>query len=169
MATKISEDTNVQLDLKTIGIIIAGTISLASMWFTLQSDISELQNKIDNFSGDEFVQKKGKNPIHKYDERLKNLTSIIFKKFPNSYFEISQLNNDFGPAVFEKEVQALVVSDETKNQGNILNKLRTERNLSPVEIIVVPMTLAKDGKRISTTRIKNSEIDSDGNLLPIDK
>jgi hypothetical protein len=57
MATKISEDTNVQLDLKTIGIIIAGTISLASMWFTLQSDISELQNKIDNFSGDEFVQK----------------------------------------------------------------------------------------------------------------
>ncbi len=57
MATKINEDTNVQLDLKTIGIIIAGTISLASMWFTLQSDISELQNKIDNFSGDEFVQK----------------------------------------------------------------------------------------------------------------
>ena len=50
MATKIGEDTNVQLDLKTIGIIIAGTISLASMWFTLQGDISELQNKIDNFS-----------------------------------------------------------------------------------------------------------------------
>tara|TARA_R110001632_G_scaffold180037_1_gene300098 strand:+ start:23 stop:334 length:312 start_codon:yes stop_codon:yes gene_type:complete len=57
MATKISEDTNVQLDLKTIGIIIAGTISLASMWFTLQGDINDLQNKIENFSGDEFVQK----------------------------------------------------------------------------------------------------------------
>ncbi len=57
MATKISEDTNVQVDLKTIGIIIAGTVSLASMWFTLQGDISDLQNKIENFSGDEFVQK----------------------------------------------------------------------------------------------------------------
>ena len=57
MATKISEDTNVQLDLKTIGIIIAGTISLASMWFTLQGDITDLQNKIENFSGDVFVQK----------------------------------------------------------------------------------------------------------------
>ena len=137
---------------------------------TLLSNAFEISDKvIIGLTSDEFVQKKGKNPIHKYDERLKNLTSIIFKKFPNSYFEISQLNNDFGPAVFEKEVQALVVSDETKNQGNILNKLRDERNLSPVEIIVVPMTLAKDGKRISTTRIKNSEIDSDGNLLPIDK
>jgi len=57
MATKISEDTNVQLDLKTIGIIIAGTISLASMWFTLQGDIQDLNNKIDGFSGEEFVQK----------------------------------------------------------------------------------------------------------------
>ena len=147
----------------TFDIIHHGHITLLSTAF----DISE--KVIIGLTSDEFVQKKGKNPIHKYDERLKNLTSIIFKKFPNSYFEISQLNNDFGPAVFEKEVQALVVSDETKTQGNILNKLRTERNLSPVEIIVVPMTLAKDGKRISTTRIKNSEIDSDGNLLPIDK
>jgi len=147
----------------TFDIIHHGHMTLLSTAF----DISE--KVIIGLTSDEFVQKKGKNPIHKYDERLKNLTSIIFKKFPNSYFEISQLNNDFGPAVFEKEVQALVVSDETKNQGNILNKLRIERNLSPVEIIVVPMTLAKDGKRISTTRIKNSEIDSDGNLLPIDK
>jgi len=147
----------------TFDIIHHGHITLLSTAF----DISE--KVIIGLTSDEFVQKKGKNPIHKYDERLKNLTSIIFKKFPNSYFEINQLNNDFGPAVFEKEVQALVVSDETKNQGNILNKLRIERNLSPVEIIVVPMTLAKDGKRISTTRIKNSEIDSDGNLLPIDK
>lgn len=57
MATKIGEDTNVQIDLKTIGIIIAGTISLASMWFTLQSDIDALNSKIDNFSGDEFVQR----------------------------------------------------------------------------------------------------------------
>ena len=57
MATKIAEDTNVQLDLKTIGMIIVGTISLASMWFTLQSDIDALRTKVESFSGDEFVQK----------------------------------------------------------------------------------------------------------------
>ena len=57
MAKKISEETEVKLDLKTIGIIIAGTVSLASMWFTLQGDIQDLNNKIDGFSGEEFVQK----------------------------------------------------------------------------------------------------------------
>ena len=147
----------------TFDIIHRGHLTLLSTAFEISEKV------IIGLTSDEFVQKKGKNPIHKYDERLKNLTSIIFKKFPNSYFEISQLNNDFGPAVLQKEVQALVVSDETKNQGDILNKLRSERNLSPVEVIVVPMSLAKDGERISTTRIKNSEIDSEGNLLSIDK
>jgi pantetheine-phosphate adenylyltransferase len=136
---------------------------------TLLENAFEISDKvIIGLTSDEFVQKKGKTPIHKYDERLKNLISVIFHKFPNTNFEISQLNNDFGPAVLEKDVQALIVSDETSDQGNVLNKLRTERNLPLVEVIVVPMFLAKDGVRISSTRIKNSEIDSDGNLLPID-
>ena len=136
---------------------------------TLLENAFEISDKvIIGLTSDEFVQKKGKTPIHKYDERLKNLLSVIFQKFPNTNFEISQLNNDFGPAVLEKDVQALIVSDETSDQGNVLNKLRTERNLPPVEVIIIPMFLAKDGVRISSTRIKNSEIDSDGNLLPID-
>ena len=136
---------------------------------TLLENAFEISDKvIIGLTSDEFVQKKGKTPIHKYDERLKNLISVIFHKFPNTDFEISQLNNDFGPAVLEKDVQALIVSGETSDQGNVLNKLRTERNLPLVEVIVVPMFLAKDGIRISSTRIKNSEIDSDGNLLPID-
>ena len=136
---------------------------------TLLENAFEISDKvIIGLTSDEFIQKKGKTPIHKYDERLKNLISVIFHKFPNTNFEISQLNNDFGPAVLEKDVQALVVSGETSNQGNVLNQLRAERNLPPVDVIVVPMFLAKDGARISSTRIKNSEIDSDGNLLPID-
>jgi hypothetical protein len=39
MAQKINEGTEVQLDLKTIGIIIAGAISLAGMYYTLNSEI----------------------------------------------------------------------------------------------------------------------------------
>ena len=146
----------------TFDIIHQGHITLLSTGFEISDKV------IIGLTSDEFVQKKGKIPLHKYDERLKNLTLTIFKTFPDAYFEIIQLNNDFGPAVLEKEVQALIVSDETSDQGNVLNKLRTERNLPLVEVIVVPMFLAKDGVRISSTRIKNSEIDSDGNLLPID-
>ena len=40
MATEISQDTQLKLDLKTIGIIVAGAISLASMYFVMQADIA---------------------------------------------------------------------------------------------------------------------------------
>ncbi|MBT3328431.1 MAG: pantetheine-phosphate adenylyltransferase [Nitrosopumilus sp.] len=136
---------------------------------TLLTHAFEISDKvIIGLTSDEFAEKNGKNPINKYDQRLKNLTDIIIEKFPDTLFEISKLNNDFGPAILEKDVQALVVSDETSTQGTILNNLRFKNNLAPVQIIVVPMFLAKDGIRISTTRIKNSEIDSNGNLLAID-
>lgn len=93
---------------------------------------------------------------------------MISKEFPDSLFQISKLENDFGPAVLEKEVEALIASDETSNQGEKLNKLRRKKNLPPVKIISIPMLLAKDGVKISTTRVKNSEIDVEGNLLSID-
>ena len=40
MAKQLSEETKVTLDLKTLGLIGAGIVSLATMWFTLQSDIA---------------------------------------------------------------------------------------------------------------------------------
>ena len=40
MAQQIGEDTKVTLDLKTIGIGVAGLGSLIAMWFALQSDIA---------------------------------------------------------------------------------------------------------------------------------
>lgn len=40
MAQQIGEDTKVTMDLKTIGMIIGGAVSLALMYFTLQSDIA---------------------------------------------------------------------------------------------------------------------------------
>ncbi|WP_428325384.1 phosphopantetheine adenylyltransferase [Nitrosopumilus sp.] len=137
---------------------------------TLLSNAFEISNKvIIGLTSDEFAQKRGKTVSNNYEKRLTNLTEIIFKEFPNSSFQISKLDNDFGPAVLEPEVEALVVSDETSSQGDTLNDLRAQKNLSPVKVITVPMHLAKDGSRISTTRIKNSEIDSEGNLLSVDK
>ena len=147
----------------TFDIIHRGHLTLLSNAFDIADKV------IIGITSDEFAAKKGKIPTNKYAQRLENLKSTISKEFSNAIFEISKLENDFGPAVLEKEVQALVVSDETSNQGDNLNNLREKKDLPPVQIVVVPMFLAQDGSRISTTRIKNSEIDIDGNLLSIDK
>ncbi|MDH3361666.1 MAG: pantetheine-phosphate adenylyltransferase [Nitrosopumilus sp.] len=147
----------------TFDIIHKGHLTLLSNAFGISDKV------IIGLTSDELAIKKGKLLTNKYEKRCENLKRLILKEFPNVSFQISKLDNDFGPAVLEKEVEALVVSDETSNQGDILNKLREEKKLPPVKIIIIPMFLAKDGRRISTTRIKNSEIDADGNLLSVDK
>ena len=40
MAKQIGEDTKVTLDLKTIGMGVAGLAALIGMWFALQADIA---------------------------------------------------------------------------------------------------------------------------------
>lgn len=97
MAKKISEETEVKLDLKTIGIIIAGTISLASMWFTLQGDIQDLNNKIDNFSGDEFVEKmefKLKDELIRANViQIEKSTEVLKEDIEENKESIKQLEN----------------------------------------------------------------------------
>ena len=142
----------------TFDVIHSGHMALLNKAFSISSKI------IIGLSSDQLAAKRGKKLVNGYSKRLSSLKDVIEERFPNSSYEISKLENDFGPAVIEGSVKALVVSKETSSKGVKLNELRMERNLSPVEIVVVPMVLAKDGKAISSTRIKNSEIDSNGNL-----
>jgi len=146
----------------TFDIIHKGHLTLLAKAFSISSDV------IIGLTSDELAEKRGKKTLNNYEKRFITLTNAIKTNFPNQHFQISKLDNDFGPAVLEENVQALVVSDETGNQGEILNQLRKEKNLSPVKIVIVPMVLAHDGNRISTTRIKNLEIDIDGNVSSID-
>ena len=143
----------------TFDMIHKGHLELLKGAFSVSSKV------IIGLTSDEFARKKGKNPEHDYSTRYNTLEDAIQKNFPNSLYQIAKLDNDFGPAVLEKEVEALVVSDETESKGDVLNKLRAAKNSPPVEVIVIPLVLAKDGTRISTTRIKKSEIDSNGNIL----
>ncbi|MDC8437590.1 MAG: pantetheine-phosphate adenylyltransferase [Candidatus Nitrosotenuis sp.] len=143
----------------TFDIIHKGHIALLDGAFSISSKV------IIGLTGDDLAKRKGKNLRHTYEQRLNTLKKLIDSRFQNKSYVISKLDNDFGPAVIEGDVEALVVSDETAHQGDALNSLRAQRNLGRVDVVVVPMVLAGDGKRISTTRIRNMEIDSDGNML----
>jgi len=143
----------------TFDIIHVGHVAL------IQKAASISEKIIIGLTSDSFILKNDKKIINNFEQRSENLEKMIHKKFPDCSFKIAKLDDDFGPAVIEGDVDALVVSEETRKKGDILNALRKERNLSPVEIIIVPMKIASDGNRISSTRIRNSEIDSSGNVL----
>jgi len=131
----------------TFDVIHSGHKALLKKSFSISSKV------IIGLSSDQLAIKRGKSLDNDYSKRFSLLESTIEKNFPNFSYEISKLENDFGPAVVEGSVKALVVSEETSTKGLHLNELRAERNLPSVEIVVVPMVLAEDGKAISSTRI----------------
>jgi pantetheine-phosphate adenylyltransferase len=142
----------------TFDLIHKGHLALLEKAFSISS------HAIIGLTGDELATKMGKRLQNNYSKRLEHLESTINEHFPNSSYAISKLENDFGPAAIEGKVDALVVSEETSNKGDVLNSIRQKKNLPQVQVVIVPLILAKDGGRISSTRIKNSEIDLEGNL-----
>ena len=92
MAKQIGEDTKVTLDLKTIGMIVAFVVTIAGMWFGLQSDIAEAKelplpaiDRIEYDLKDELIRQtimdtqedveEIKETIDKIDERLYDIQS----------------------------------------------------------------------------------------------
>jgi len=141
----------------TFDLLHRGHLELLRRAFSVSSFV------IIGLTSDDLAARRGKTTFHNYIQRFQNLSDLIRENFPGGEFQIRHLDDEFGPAVLEKGVQALVASEETRAQGLVLNGMRRERGLPPVEVVVVPMVMARDGKRISSTRLRDSEIDFDGN------
>ena len=110
--------------------------------------------------------KKGRNSdfLNSYEIRKRNLESLLDSLGFLDKFEIVPLNDDWGPSVIEEDFEAIVVSGETKSTADIINKIRSKEGRNELQIVVVPMIKAFDGKYISSSRIRKKEIDSEGNL-----
>ncbi|MDP6878075.1 MAG: hypothetical protein QGI18_05705 [Candidatus Marinimicrobia bacterium] len=93
-APQISEETKVTLDLKTIGMIVGFTITIASMYFVMQADIAEAKelpkpeiSKTEYELKDELIRntimdtqedvEEIKETIDKIDERLYEINKKI--------------------------------------------------------------------------------------------
>ena len=93
-APQIGESTKVTLDLKTIGMIVGFTVTIASMYFVMQSDIAEAKelprpeiSKTEYELKDELIRntimdtqddvEEIKETIEKIDERLYEITKKI--------------------------------------------------------------------------------------------
>tara|TARA_B100000029_G_scaffold137477_1_gene132302 strand:+ start:1771 stop:2214 length:444 start_codon:yes stop_codon:yes gene_type:complete len=110
--------------------------------------------------------KKNRDTVHinSYDIRKRNLESLLESLGFLYKFEIVPLNDDWGPSVIDEDFEAIVVSEETKSTADKINKIRSKEGKNQLHIVVVPMIQSSDGQFISSSRIRNNEIDSSGNL-----
>tara|TARA_B100000959_G_scaffold188087_1_gene196686 strand:- start:309 stop:752 length:444 start_codon:yes stop_codon:yes gene_type:complete len=107
---------------------------------------------------------RNKTQINPYSVRLANLQNLLKSMKSLEKFQIVPLDNDWGPSVIDEDFEAIIVSDETKSTAQKINKIRSADGKSELEIVIVPMIRAQDGDRISSSRIRNKEINFEGKL-----
>lgn len=145
----------------TFDCIHIGHIKLLSTAF----DISD--HVIIGLTSDRFVKrfKLNSNIKNNYQRRLFNLKKNISLNFKDANYTIIKLEDEFGPVIHSSQIQAIVVSEETLVKVKQINEIRSSNYLNPLRVIVVEIAKSSDGKPISSTRIRNGEIDDKGKIL----
>lgn len=107
--------------------------------------------------------------IKPYEERKNNLVKYLESEGYSKRYEIWKLENFCDKRLLEEEtdVEAMVVSEERAWVAEKINELRKENGFKAFEIVRIPMVLAEDNIKISSSRIRAKEIDKNGKVLKI--
>jgi len=112
-----------------------------------------------------FAKKVKSYSVISYAKRKRILENLLKKEGWNNKYEILPLSDPYGITTSAEDIEAIVVSEETLPRAREINAIRRRKKLYPLDIICVGMALADDKKPITTTRIREGEIDLDGHLL----
>ena len=100
--------------------------------------------------------------------RRRNLRALLRRRGWR-HARLSVLEDVAGPAAYEEDLDAIVVSAERVDAAHAINRERQRRGNRPMRVVVVPMVLAEDSLPVAARRIRAGEIDRKGRMRrPLD-
>ncbi len=118
---------------------------------------------------DQYIKKSNiKNQISKiesFEARKNEVLEFLKNRNILDKVRVVEINDLFGQTLDKSlEIDAIVVSQETKEGAEIINARRKKLGLKDLNILVAPSVKASDGKLISSARIRNGAINRSGKL-----
>jgi pantetheine-phosphate adenylyltransferase len=107
---------------------------------------------------------KKKKYVNTYENRVNAIRKYLMEKGLEKRCIIKKIFDQYGPAAVG-DYDAMIVSPETENNAEDINKIRIRNGKKPLKIIKIPHIMADDNKPISSTRILNKEIDEEGRII----
>jgi len=101
-------------------------------------------------------KKRNRFTMQHYPTRFKQLESFLHKLDPAKELDIFPLYNPYGPTINPEVTCPVIVSEETIKGGDAINKVRTEKGLTPLEVIVVGILGGDIVNRLSSTSIRTN-------------
>jgi pantetheine-phosphate adenylyltransferase len=100
-----------------------------------------------------------------YEKRHESVATWLAQKGYAHKATIIAIDDPYEPAASDPSLDALVVTAQNRPRGMEINAKRSSRGLSSLVLLEVPIVAAQDTRDISSTRIRNGEIDKKGNLV----
>lgn len=160
---KIKEKIKEYLGLKKLNEVIAGgTFDRfhAGHKFFLLSGLEKAKKLLIGITSKKYCDRY-KREASPFQERLKKLKEFL-SEFGFDY-KLFKIDDPFGKAI--EKGQAIIVSKETEKRAKKINQLRKKRGIEKLKIIKIKTILAKDGRKISSSRIRKKKIDENGFIL----
>ena len=108
--------------------------------------------------GDNMLKhKKNSWQIADFKTRSQGVTSFLSLVKPVLKVEIAELSDPFGPAITDKTIEAIVVSSETIEGARKINKIREEKQMNPLAILV---TRRENAAVLSSTFVRENTVTS---------
>jgi len=106
-------------------------------------------------STDEFAVKSKKREVNPYEKRRERLIKFINNSpwSDDKSYEITPINDIYGPTIHIKDLDLIVVSVETYKGAVKINEERIKRGFKPLLIYVINMVENERGEKISSTEI----------------
>ncbi len=107
--------------------------------------------------------------IRPLSDRLGDLEDFLREMGWLARAQIETISDPIGPADEDEDLEAIVVTKETRPRAEEINELRSENGLNELDILEIPLIPADDGRPISSIRIRYGEIDEHGNIIKDEK
>jgi len=103
--------------------------------------------------------------LENFEERKDSLENFLNKEQALNRVKIFKIEDVFGITLDKEfDVNAIMVVEKTLKGAESINAKRLELGLHPLEVVIAPSAVAEDGELISSSRIRNGEINREGKL-----
>lgn len=99
--------------------------------------------------------------VQNWEDRLHGVKDSLGEEYL-SRISFGKLEDNYGPAPTHKAAKAIFSTEDTRKNCDEINELRINNGLSPLEIVTLELQDAWDGMPISSSRIRDGEIDREG-------
>jgi cytidyltransferase-like protein len=128
--------------------------------------LNQAEKVLVGITSDMYVQSLKNNlGIEDFEIRKQAVQQYLKSINVSNRVQIVEINSAYEPYLeTATDYQAIVVTEQTKQAAIAINAKRQQNGVPPLEIVISPMKKAEDGGLISSTRIRNGEINRDGKL-----